>query len=122
MQLSQGFPCEVACLRASLINGGEGTFPLVSADIARCRLSWFAGPHGVLPSGQDQTKETVTILSSFPWLQLPRQRATLPPAHQTFPLVLTLLLGSSSGPGLTICIPSCSSRFGARRRGDPSRG
>ena len=35
MQLSQGFPCEVACLRASLINGDEGTFSLVSADIAR---------------------------------------------------------------------------------------
>lgn len=37
MQLSHGFPCEVACLRASLINGDKGAFSLVSADIAGAR-------------------------------------------------------------------------------------
>lgn len=35
MQLSHGFPGEVACLRASLINEDKGAFSLVSADIAR---------------------------------------------------------------------------------------
>lgn len=118
MQLSQGFPWEVACLRASLINGDEGTFSLVSADIARsCSQQVHWSLQDRIRLKKKLSHQTLPFVTGFPGSLLPFSAA-----HQMFPLVLTCLLGSSNGPVLTICIPSCSSQFRGQHLGDPSRG
>lgn len=122
MQLSQGFPGEVACLRASLINRNEGTFSLMSANIARSHSQQVHWSSACLLQDRIRPKKalshwTLPFDTGFPGSLLPFSSA-----HQTFSLVLTCLLGSSNGPVLTICIPSCSSQFRGQHLADPSRG
>lgn len=98
---------------------GGGNSSLDSAGVVRSHSQPFTDPwyhHLGTGQGKAWTPEL------FPLLQASQAAFPSSPAHESFSLVLPLLLGSSMGPALPICIPSCSSQFREQHPGEPPTG